>query len=290
MLLLACAGPAPTPHPLMSAPTRAARSSLPPNWGLADSDASCMREAVETAMRIEVAFAEAYDGFAGALLPYASSIPIPDACAHRVSIYVGSREDVSVTVCARITTGPGAGRNVCMAVAETAAEQTRAALTDPTEPGATGDAETHIPDLAVDVAAGFDATRWPRRVVIDETDGRVLFDLGTGEIRRCARDLLAEVRNAERSYDAAFDGYSPVFATIGWRIADARQDCDAYVGAKLVTATWPELLIHAVLLEGAQAGLILAMDEEGAAFVDGYTAPDRAALDADGWTLGDALP
>ncbi len=261
-----------------------AQAAPPARWGIADRDAGCALVAVEAALDIELDADAAFDAFIGELLPYAANMPMPAECADRVSVYVDDVDATDVTVCARITAGPGLGRAFCSALDARVVEAPDEVLADPVEPGG-GVAGGPIGPPTVDVG------RPPPRVVEGTRDGRVVAVLDASQTLACAYGLLGAVATAEVSYDAAFDAYATDLDALGFALDGPRGSCQAYVGVRVASETWPDdFRVEAVIVEGSQRGRGFAMGADLVVEDAGPVPGTRTRLQEQGWTLGDRLP
>lgn len=257
-------------------------------WGIADRDAGCGLATVEAALDIQVEYDQALDSFIGDLLPYAAFMPVPDECAGRMSVYVESVEPTDVRVCARITGGPGIGRNFCGGLDARVVEQTSVVLTDPVESGGT---ETDAAQTqAVVESYVFDPTLAPPRVVVGALDGRVVALLDAEQTVACAMSVLRDLAIHELGYDAAFDGYVTDLDQLSFVLDRPRHSCQAYVAVRVASASVLDFRAEVVVLEGRMRGRGFAMTRDLVPLDAGLLTADRVALAADGWTLGDPLP
>ena len=121
------------------------------------------------------------------LLAYAEEMPIAEVCRDRTSVYVADFDsDRDVQLCARITAGPGAGRNFCSWLDAVVTEQSTMVLTDPIEPAGTSCGY-------VTERGTFDETEVPPPVVIGRPGGRVVAVLSAEETLACAEEILSEI-------------------------------------------------------------------------------------------------
>lgn len=252
-----------------------------PRWGIADRDAGCGLVVMEAVLDLELQSDAAFDQFIGELLPYAAWMPVPDECADRLSVYVDSVAATDVRLCARITGGPGLGRNFCSGLDARIVEQTDEVLSDPVEPGG-----GPMPGASTD----FDRSAAPPRVVEVQRDGRVVALLDAAQTMDCAEGFLGALATRELSMDAAFDTYSTDLDELGFRF-DGWGSCQAYIGVRVASVSWPDdFRVEVVLLEGDLRGQVYAMGADIVVEESGRITTNRARLAADGWTLSDPLP
>ena len=98
------------------------------------------------------------------------------------------------------------------------------------------------------------------------------------------------IKTAEMGYDAAFDTYRADYAELGFAL-DQLLSCPAWVGVHVASvggATGFE--VEAAVLEGTAAGTRYAASRDAAVHPAPPVTPDRAALSAAGWLLGEAPP
>lgn len=114
-------------------------------------------------------------------------------------------------------------------------------------------------------------------------DGRVLPVATDATALRCAYDVLRSVRQAELSYDAAFDGFSTDMKQIGWAW-DRVTGCDTLLAFQ-VTVDAAEFQVRAVITNGDGRGRQFEVEMDGAVYERGRLSPAElgALRRRDGW-------
>lgn len=97
-----------------------------------------------------------------------------------------------------------------------------------------------------------------------DADGRVAPSTTTTTAEKCAYDVLTSVRTAELAYDAAFDGFSPSIATIGWDW-DHTSGCDRMLAFRPVVGP-TSFSITAVITRGEARARRFEIDTSGAVY------------------------
>lgn len=256
-------------------------AATPSGWGRPDEDAACLAASLRLARTAELSMDAAFDDWIYQLLPYASSLAVPDSCAGHVEVWVAAASGSDLELCARITAGAGFGRNACVTRDDGIYEQTTAVTSTPTEPTTVGS----VDPLTV---LGGAAEARPEPVLVRGVDGRIVRHLDAAGGRACGEGAVGALLTALLSYDAAFDVWETDPVTLGTELG-VRDDCDAYVAARVAVADDTEVRVEAVVLRGEARGRGYWAGADGIVHDAGFLPVDRPWLEAHGWWFEDPV-